>query len=179
MNRNTVSSMTKAAILLAAGQVLPFITGQIPQIGQMLSPMHFPVLLCGFLCGWKYGVLVGFICPLLRSVLFGMPVMFPSAVGMAFELMTYGFVTGFLSENLGLQSIGKIYLILIISMIAGRVVWGLAQIVLLGMTGSAFTFQAFLAGALINAVPAIILQLLIIPYLVRIITAKEQPVPQN
>ena len=108
-----------------------------------------------------------------------MPVMFPSAVGMAFELMTYGFVTGFLSEKLGLQSIGKIYLILIISMIAGRVVWGLAQIVLLGMTGSAFTFQAFLAGALINAVPAIILQLLIIPYLVRIITAKEQPVPQN
>ena len=179
MHKNTVSSLTKAALLLAAGQILPFITGQIPQIGRMLSPMHFPVLLCGFLCGWKYGMLVGFICPLLRSVLFGMPVMFPSAIGMAFELMTYGFVTGYLSEKIGLRSIGKIYLILIIAMIAGRIVWGIAQIVLLGMTGSAFTFQAFMAGAFINAVPAIVLQLLIIPYLVRIITKNEEPVPQN
>ena len=92
MNKNR--KLTLAAMFLAIGQVLPFITGQIPQIGVMLSPMHFPVLLCGMACGWQYGGLVGFICPLLRGVLFGMPALFPNGTAMAFELMTYGCVTG-------------------------------------------------------------------------------------
>ena len=155
-----------AAMFLAVGQILPFITGQIPQIGRMLSPMHFPILLCGFFCGWRYGAVIGFICPLLRSVLFGMPVMFPSAVGMAFELMTYGFLTGLLSEKIGTDRYLKICLILVISMLGGRLVWGIVQTVMLGAAGSAFTFNAFLAGAFINAVPGIILQLIAIPLIV-------------
>lgn len=167
MQRRSLSTLTQAAMFLAIGQILPFITGQIPEIGKMLSPMHFPILLCGFFCGWRYGMLIGFICPLLRSVLFGMPALFPSAVGMAFELMTYGLVSGILSEKIGTNNLFKIYVILIIAMICGRIVWGLAQVVLLGITGSAFTFQAFLAGAFINAVPGIIRQLLIIPFIVR------------
>ena len=76
-------NLTFSAMFLAIGLVLPFITGQIPQIGKMLCPMHIPILLCGFFCGWKYAVPVGLVCPLLRSVLFGMPVLYPSAVGMA------------------------------------------------------------------------------------------------
>ena len=166
MNRNRIGSLALAAMFLAAGQILPFITGQIPQIGKMLSPMHYPILLCGFFCGWRYGAIVGFICPLLRSVLFGMPVMFPSAVGMAFELMTYGAVSGYLAKRLGCDRLLRIYLILIVSMIVGRIVWGLAQIVLLSISGSRFTFAAFIAGALTNAVPGIVLQLLILPFLI-------------
>jgi len=166
MNRIKTGKMALAAMFLAIGQILPFVTGQIPQIGKMLSPMHYPILLCGFFCGWKYGALVGFICPLMRSVLFGMPVLFPSAIGMAFELMTYGFVSGYLSEKLDTRKIADIYLILLVSMIAGRIVWGIAQVILLGISGSKFTFAAFIAGALTNAVPGIILQLLIIPFLV-------------
>ncbi|MBO6047703.1 MAG: ECF transporter S component [Erysipelotrichaceae bacterium] len=166
VNKNSVSNITKAALFLAIGQVLPFITGQIPQIGVMLSPMHFPVLLCGFFCGWKYGMIVGLICPLLRSVLFGFPVMFPMAIGMAFELMTYGFVSGLLAEMIGTDKLAKIYVTLIIAMISGRIVWGLAQMVLLGITGGQFTFAAFLAGALLNAIPGIILQLILIPLIV-------------
>ena len=171
MNKS-LKDLTLATMFLAIGQVLPFITGQIPQIGKMLSPMHFPIFLCGFICGWKYGMLVGFICPLLRSVLFGMPALYPNAVGMAFELMTYGFVSGFLSEKIGKDSLGKIYFTLICAMIAGRIVWGLAQIVLLSINGNSFTIEAFMAGALINAIPGIILQLLIIPYLVKL-TVKD------
>ena len=162
-----LKKLTLSAMFLAIGQVLPFITGQVPQIGKMLCPMHFPILLCGFFCGAKYGAAVGFICPLLRSVLFHMPVMYPSAIGMAFELMTYGLVSGLLSEKWGTDSYGKLYAILIISMVAGRLVWGLAQIVLLGMKGNAFTMSAFLSGALFNAIPGIILQLLAIPFLVK------------
>lgn len=82
-------------MFVAIGVVLPFFTGQIPQIGNMLLPMHIPVLLCGLICGWQYGGMVGFILPLLRTMLFGMPVLYPTGIAMAFELAAYGLVIGF------------------------------------------------------------------------------------
>ena len=72
-----------SALFLAIALVLPFLTGQIPEIGSMLCPMHIPVLLCGFFCGWQYGLAVGFVAPLLRSFLFGVPYLYPMAVSMA------------------------------------------------------------------------------------------------
>ena len=60
----------------------------------MLLPMHIPVLMCGLICGWGYGGIVGFILPLFRYVLFGMPPIFPTGIAMAFELSTYGIVIG-------------------------------------------------------------------------------------
>lgn len=91
MKNSNIKNLALAAMFMALGLVLPFFTGQIPQIGKMLLPMHIPVLLCGLICGWKYGLAVGFVTPLLRSVIFGMPILYPMAIGMAFELMTYGF----------------------------------------------------------------------------------------
>lgn len=85
-------------MFLALGLLLPFVTGQIPQIGSKLLPMHIPVYLCALICGWQYGGIIGFVLPLLRSLLFGMPVFFPSATAMAFELMTYGLVFGYLYQ---------------------------------------------------------------------------------
>lgn len=160
-----VRRLTYAALYLAIALVLPFITGQIPEIGKRLSPMHIPVLLCGFMCGWPYGLAVGFIAPLLRSLLFGMPVMFPGAVAMAFELAVYGAVSGFLYRVLPRKT-GVIYMVLIISMIAGRVVWGIARLILAGLSGNAFTWALFLAGAVTDAIPGIILHLILIPILV-------------
>ena len=114
-----VLKLTYSALYLAIALVLPFLTGQIPQIGSMLCPMHIPALLCGFVCGWPWGLAVGFISPLLRSVLFGMPDMFPTAVAMAFELAAYGAASGLLYRVLP-KKIGSIYAALVLSMIAGR-----------------------------------------------------------
>ena len=160
--------MTYAALYLAIAMVLPFITGQIPSVGNALSPMHLPVLLCGFMCGWPWGVAVGFIAPLLRSVTFGMPAMFPSAVGMAFELMVYGGMAGFLHRKLPRKK-GGTYAVLLISMISGRIVWGVVRVILAGLSGSSFTWALFLAGAVTNAIPGIILQLVLIPILVSVL----------
>ncbi len=157
--------MTYAALYLGIALALPFITGQIPEIGAMLCPMHIPVLLCGFLCGWPWGLAVGLIAPLLRSVLFGMPVMFPSAVAMAFELAAYGAVSGLLYKVLPKMK-GKVYLVLVIAMIAGRLVWGAVQMVLSGLIHSEFTPALFLAGAVTNAIPGIVLHLVLIPVVV-------------
>ena len=162
MSKN-VKQMTLAALFLALGLVLPFFTGQIPQIGSMLLPMHIPVFLCGLICGWQYGAAVGFLVPLMRSFLFGMPPLFPTAISMAFELLTYGLTVGLLYSRSRWQCIRALYRCLLAAMVAGRAVWGVVQAVLLGLSGSAMTMQIFLAGALLNAIPGIILQLILIP----------------
>ncbi len=159
-----IKDIVMAAMLLAVGIVLPFFTGQIPQIGSMLLPMHLPVLVCGLICGWQYGGIVGFVLPLLRYVLFGMPPM-PNGLAMAFELTAYGAISGFLYNRSRWQCIVSLYRSLIIAMIGGRVIWGIVRVVMLGMTGNAFTWQMFMAGAFLNAVPGIILQLVFIPAL--------------
>jgi len=154
-----------SAIFMAMGMFLPFLTGQIPQIGNMLLPMHFGVLLCGLICGPFYGLAVGFITPLLRSVSFGMPPMFPNAAAMAFELATYGFVIGLIYSRFKGNKIA-LYVSLIISMIAGRIVWGAVSIVFYGFAQKTFTWAIFLGGAFVKAVPGIILQILLVPVLV-------------
>ncbi len=163
MKRQKVIKPILSAMFLALGLVLPFLTGQIQHIGNMLLPMHIPVLLCGFICGWQYGISVGFIMPLMRSALFGMPVMFPNAVAMAFELAAYGFLSGFLFHKARWQCIRSLYRCLIITMLGGRVIWGIAMAVIMGLGSGVFTVEAFMAGAFLNSIPGIIAQLILIP----------------
>lgn len=157
-----------ASMFLVLGLVLPFLTGQIPQVGSMLCPMHIPVLLCGFFCGWPYGLAVGFIVPIFRSLAFGMPPLFPTAVCMAFELAAYGAVSGWMHKIMPRKK-SCIYGSLLTAMIIGRVVWGAAMFLCMGIDGGGFTFSAFLAGAIFNAIPGIILQIVLIPILVMIL----------
>lgn len=157
-----------SAFFLALAYVLPFMTGQIPEIGAMLCPMHLPVLLCGFFCGWPWGLAVGLVAPLFRSLTLGMPALFPNALCMALELATYGAVAGLLHRLLPKKK-PYIYLSLIVAMLLGRLVWGAAMLLLLGISGGAFTLTAFFAGAFTNAIPGIILQLVLIPVLVMVL----------
>lgn len=150
-------------MFLAIGIILPFFTGQIPQIGSMLLPMHIPVFLCGLICGWQYGLVVGFILPLMRSFLFGMPPLYPTAISMAFELATYGLLSGLLFTKAHWKCLRSLYRCLIIAMLGGRLVWGVVQTFLLGLGENGFTFYAFLGGAFLNAIPGILLQLILIP----------------
>lgn len=161
--KNTTNNMVLSAMFIAIGLVLPFFTGQVPQIGNMLLPMHIPVLLCGLICGWKYGILVGFILPLLRHSIFGMPILFPTGIAMAFELATYGFVIGFLYSHSRWQCIISLYRCMIVSLIAGRIVWGIVMMIIVNISSNAFTLQMFLSAAVLNAIPGIILQLVLIP----------------
>lgn len=167
-NRNQILKMVLAAMFLALSYVMPFLTGQIPEIGAMLCPMHIPVLLCGFICGWPWGLAVGFIAPLLRSLIIGMPHLFPNAICMAFELAAYGAVTGLMHKLLPRKKV-SIYASLFIAMIIGRIVWGCAMFICMGINGSTFTLAAFVAGAFTNAVPGIIVQIVLIPILVMVL----------
>ena len=162
---NNIKSMTSAAIFLALCMLLPFLIGQIPTIGSLISPMHIPVLLAGFVCGPWWAMAVGFIAPLLRAMIFGMPPLFPTAVAMAFELATYGLVAGLLYTKLK-KTTANIYIALIGAMLVGRVVWGIVMALLLGTGEGGFTFAAFIAGAFTNAIPGIIIHIILIPVIV-------------
>jgi Protein of unknown function (DUF1393). len=162
MKKTSTYKLVISALFISIGLILPFITGQIPEIASKISPMHIPVLTAGFVLGAPYGLFIGFITPLMRALIFGMPVLFPNAVSMAFELAAYGFFTGSLYKALPKKNI-SIIIALIVSMFLGRVVWGVATLILWNMQGNVFTFNIFITGAFINALPAIIIHLAIIP----------------
>ncbi len=153
-----------SALFLGLALVLPFLTGQIPEIGSTLCPMHFPVLLCGFVCGWQFGFVVGAVAPLLRYLLFGIPPLMV-AIPMAFELAVYGLACGILYILLPKKNY-SVYVSLIISMILGRLVWGVVKYAITGLSGSNFGLSAFWAGAVTTAIPGIVLQILIVPAVV-------------
>lgn len=168
MNKVNFKKTILSAIFLCLGMVLPFFTGQIKEIGDTLLPMHIPVMLCGLVCGAKYGFTVGLILPLLRSIMIGMPPIYPNAVWMAVELSAYGFVIGFLYLSFNKRQVWWLYVSLITSMVCGRIMWGIAKAILLGVAGKVFTLEAFVVGGIIDALPGIILQLILIPAIIKL-----------
>ena len=164
--KKEVKTLVLSAIFLAIGIVLPFLTGQLKEIGDTLLPMHLPVMLCGAICGGWYGFATGLLMPLLRGAMFGMPPLFPNAIWMAAELATYGAVCGFLYR----KTSGRIYLSLIVAMLAGRIVWGIAKALLLGV--NTFTVNAFIVGGIIDAIPGIVIQLVLVPIIVKLLKVR-------
>ena len=167
MNRKSgLYSLLVTAILLAVGIVLPFLTGNVQVLGQVISPLHIPVLICGLTCGWGWGMGLGIVLPLLRSVLFGMPPMVPTALAMAFELAAYGALAGVCYSHWH-GGVKGVYLSLLAALVGGRLVWGLVSIPIYGLlTEQAFTLAAFWMGGFVNAWPGIVLQIVLIPAIV-------------
>lgn len=168
MKKNEIFKITFSALMIALGIILPFVTCM--QLGNAICPMHIPVLICGFILGWKYGLIVGLICPLLRSLLFGLPPIYPTAISMSVELAVYGLCSGLLFYILRKTNIKLIFVVLIsllISQLAGRFAWGLVRF-LMGLIDktNVFTFALFIQGAFVIAWPGILLQLILIPVLI-------------
>lgn len=162
MTKNRILKLVLSAMMLAVGFVLPFLTGQIPEVGSMMLPLHLPALLCGFVCGWPWGLAVGFVLPIMRSLLFGMPPMIPTALCMAFELAAYGAFAGVLY-----QKCSRVYPALIGAMLAGRLVWGaVSWAVYALLMNSSFAIAAFWTGGFVNAWPGMVLQLVLVPLVV-------------
>ena len=173
MKKTNLVKLTLSALFLALAYVLPFLTGQIPEVGAMLCPLHIPVLLCGFICGPTWGAAIGFIAPLLRSLTLGMPPLFPTAVCMAFELAVYGLMSGLLYKLLPKKK-PYLYVSLLAAMLAGRIVWGAAMYICLAASGGSFTLAAFIAGAFTNAIPGIVVQIVLVPILVMVIDKNKK-----
>jgi len=172
MKKENLIKMILAGLFLALAYLLPFLTVQDPSLGQVFCLMHIPVILCGFICGWYWGGVIGFIAPLFRSLTLTMPPMFPGAVCMALELAVYGALAGLLYKIFPKKKI-YIYPSLILSMILGRIVWGIAMLICMGIKGGDFAFFASVVNAFVTAIPGIIIQIVLIPVLVMFIDAQK------
>lgn len=165
MNRASLQRLIYAALCLSLCIVLPFLTGQLRDIGNALLPMHLPVLLCGLICGPQYGLVIGLVAPLLRSLMFSMPPFFPGAVGMCVELAVYGLTIGLFYRLLPKKA-GFVYVSLLASMVAGRLAGGAFKLVLLGLGQlKSYSFAMFLSGYVVEALPGIALQIVLVPLL--------------
>ncbi len=173
-----INKICLAAMFLALGWLFPFITGQIPEIGNMLLPMHIPVFLCGFVLGPIYGAFIGLITPITRTLIFGNPPIIPTSLSMMFELATYGAVSGLLfmlltkNKKLSkLDSLVPIYISLISAMIVGRIIGGFATYIFtfLKTDGSTYSWAAYWAGFFGTAWPGMILQIILIPAIIRLL----------
>lgn len=157
-----IKRVVTTAMLIAVGLMLPTLFHLIPGGGSTLLPLHLPVLICGLVCGAPYGALCGLLLPLLSSLLTSMPPIFPTAVAMAFELCTYGAVTGLLYR----WAKRPLYLSLVAGMVAGRAVLGLANLILMGVTGTPYGLSLFLSSAFVTGLPGICIQLVLVPLVV-------------
>ena len=156
-----------AGLFTALGVVLPVLFHSIPNAGNILLPMHLPVLLCGLVCGWYYGAACGILTPLLSSLITSMP---PMAIlpSMICELAVYGLLAGliFLVVKTGKLAV-DLYLSLIGAMLAGRIVYGLLN-ALIFQAGS-YSLSIWLTASFVTALPGIIIQLVLIPAIVLVL----------
>lgn len=159
----SINKLTRSALFLALGFVLPMLSGQLPVIGQALLPMHIPVFLCGMICDWRYGCAVGLILPILRSLVFSVPVFYPTALAVALEMATYGAVIGLVRGAFRKKGLVSIYTALLAAMVAGRIVRALAEMALLGLGGNSFALSTFFSAVIVKGIPGVILHLIAVP----------------
>ena len=165
MKKKILKDFMISLIFFAVAMVLPFWTGQIPEIASMVCPMHIPILLWGYYCGGFWGAVTGAVAALVRGAAFGMPQLFPNAVCMAFELAAYGLVMGILREKWKDVKLG-VFAMLAAAMVIGRVVWGIAMFACMGFNPAKFGFGDFITGAVTNTTPGIAVQFALIPIFV-------------
>ncbi|SDY81602.1 Protein of unknown function [Proteiniborus ethanoligenes] len=163
MNRKFLTrDLILGGVLLALGIVIPMIFHTVGIMGTVFLPMHIPVLIGGLLISPALALLLGMITPILNSSLTGMPLMFPIATIMMFELGAYGLISSLSTRKLKLSPI----LALIISMIIGRIVAGITVFVLSSYFGVQMNALTYVKGSIITGLPGIGIQLILIPSLV-------------
>lgn len=164
---SVVKRLTLSAVCTALCVVLPIAFHVIPNAGSVLLPMHIPVLLCGLVCGWQFGLICGVLGPMLSSVLTGMP---PAAIlpSMIVELGIYGCVSGLMMENVRTGSLyADLYISLPTAMLAGRVASGIAKALIFAPGTS---FAAWATASFVTALPGISVQLIVLPTLIVTLT---------
>ena len=168
MKRDVLKKMTATAVCVALCYVIPIIFHAVG-LGSVFCPLHLPVLLCGLLCGWPYGLFCGIAGPLLSSLLTGMPPT-PMLVHMLPEIAAYGFFTGLFFRLIRTKStLANIYLSLIPAMLLGRIIGGVVRaVVLLGQSGT-YSLGLWASAYFVETLPGTVLQLTVIPVLAMIL----------
>ncbi|MCJ7507276.1 MAG: ECF transporter S component [candidate division Zixibacteria bacterium] len=150
-------------LFIALGVALPIAFHFIhPLAGRTLLPMHIPVLLAGILLGPISGIIVGLVCPTTSFLLTGMPPAYAVPL-MTLELALYGLASGILVRKLRIPLIPG----LLLAMIVGRFGFAFALFVLGRFIQLPYDVKYFILYAIPTGLPGVILQIVLIPALVK------------
>lgn len=152
------------AVCIALCVVLPQAFHAIPNAGSIYCPMHIPVLLCGLICGWQYGLLCGIAGPLVSALITGMP---PAAVlpGMLVECAAYGALTGLMMQLVHTKKVyPDLYISLLVAMLGGRIISGITKALI--FSAGSYSMTAWVTGSFVTSLPGIIVHLVLIPSIV-------------
>ncbi len=185
--RVPTGTLTGTALLLALGVVLPIVFHTIPLGGRIFLPMHLPTFIAGLILGPVAGLVVGVGSPIVSGLLTGRPTVF-YMVPMVFELATYGLVAGLLrprfeamlgrrarasgrAERPGVKTsrLAAVSMALVCAMLAGRIVWIAVVVWFAPVLGLTARPVAMALGALGAGWIGMIIQLALIPAIVRAI----------
>ena len=153
-----------SGLCIAAGVALPMAFHAIPGSGAIFLPMHIPVLLCGLVCGWQYGLACGIVTPIISFLITGMPA---AAIlpGMTCELVLYGFISGFMIKHINIKKqLPKIYTALIAAMLAGRIGSGILNMLI--FNAGRYSIEMWVTAAFITSLPGIAIQIIVIPFFI-------------
>lgn len=158
-----IKKLVLTAVCSALCVIVPMAFHSIPNAGQVFLPMHIPVLLCGMLCGWPYGLACGLIGPALSSLLTGMPL--PAVLpGMLVECAVYGCASGLLLRYVRTGNrYADLYISLVPAMLLGRVISGIVKGLILT---PGLSLVAWVSASFVTSLPGIAIQLLLVPILV-------------
>lgn len=158
-----IKKLVLTAVCSALCVIVPMAFHSIPNAGQVFLPMHIPVLLCGMLCGWPYGLACGLIGPSLSSLLTGMPL--PAVLpGMLVECAVYGCASGLLLRYVRTGNrYADLYISLVPAMLLGRVLSGIVKGLILT---PGLSLAAWASASFVTSLPGIAIQLLLVPILV-------------
>lgn len=159
-----VKCLIFAGLCVALGVVLPIALHSVANAGSIFLPMHIPVLLCGLICGWPYGLACGVLAPILSHLITGMP---PAAIlpGMLFELAVYGLVSGLMMKYIRTgKNLWDIILSLVVAMLLGRVTYGIMNALL--FKAGEYSLSVWLSAAFVTGLPGVAIQVVLIPALI-------------
>lgn len=150
-----------AAILLVLAIILTLIIHLTKINGVILSPMHLPILLAGFILGPIYGLIIGILAPIINGLLKIIPT-FPITWAIVVESGLYGLISGLFYEKFGM----KVMPALVGSIVLGKIGGG-AVLHFLDKSIKTTTFIAF---------PGIIVQLILVPTIFKIYKEKTKTI---
>jgi hypothetical protein len=155
-----IKEISFVAAFTALAVLTPWITHEIGGIatGKMFLPMHIFILVAGLLLGWKQGLAVGILTPLISYSLSGMPLLMLLPF-ITIEVAAYGLFAGIFREKLKLN----IWFSLLGAMIIGRVIL-FSSILLLPTKLQA---MSYISGAVIAGWIGIVIQLIAVPVIVK------------
>lgn len=87
-----------SAVFVSAAVSFPWLAHQFQLAGAKFLPMHFFVMIAGFLFGWRTGLIVGALSPLMSYSITHMPSM-AILPEVTLELAVYGLAIGLLREK--------------------------------------------------------------------------------